>query len=45
MRQERLNYLILMHVPKHKTDSIDLTVVLNEVVGESEHQSEIFAKY
>ena len=43
--QERLSYLMLMHVHKERTNSIDLKVVLNEFVDESEHRSGIFAKY
>ena len=45
MWQERPNYLMLMYAHKDRTDSIDLKVVLNEFVSESEHWSGIFAKY
>ena len=44
MQQERFKYLMLIHVHKDRTDSIDLKVVLNEFVGESEHQTGIFVK-
>lgn len=45
MTQERLNYLMLLHVHKEKTDSLDLKEVLNEFVGCSEHRCNIFAKF
>jgi hypothetical protein len=42
---QRLNYLMLLHVHKDKTDALDLKVLLNEFVECSEHRSNIFAKY
>ena len=45
MSQRRLNHLMLLHVHKERTDSLDLRVVLNAFFGESEHRSGIFAKY
>ena len=45
MQQDRLNYLMLMHMHKDRTDSIDLNAVSNEFVGESRYWSGIFAKY
>ena len=45
MTQERLNYLMLLHVNKDKTDALDLKVLHNEFVQCSEHRSNIFAKY
>ena len=44
MTQERLNYLMLLHVHKDGTDALDLMAILNDFVGESEHRSNIFAK-
>ena len=42
MWQDRLNYLMAMHVHKERTD---LKVVLSEFISGSEHRSGIFAKY
>ncbi len=44
MGQERLNYLMLLHVHKDRTDALDLKATLNEFVH-SEHRSGIFAKF
>ena len=43
--QERLNYLMLLHVHKKKTDILDVQAVVTEFVGESEHRCGIFAAY
>ena len=45
MTQERLNYLMIMHVHKERTDKLDLRSVLNDFVCRSEHRSSIFAKF
>ncbi len=45
MTQERLNYLMLLHVHKEKTDELDLKKLLNEFVECSVHRCNIFAKY
>ena len=45
MTQERLNYLMLLHVHEEKTDALDIKLLLNEFVECSEHRSNIFAKY
>ena len=45
MTQERLNYLMLIHVHKERTDALDLKGVINEFIGDSPHRSGIFAKY
>ena len=45
MGQKRLNYLMLLHMHKEKTDNLDHRSVLNEFFGESEHCLGIFAKY
>ena len=45
MTQQRLNYLMLLHVHKDKTDALDLKVLLNAFVECSEHRNNIFAKY
>ena len=37
MEQERLNHLMMLYVHKEKIDKLDLTFVLNEFVGQSEH--------
>ena len=45
MKQEWLNYLMLLHVHKARTDELDLKCIVNEVVGGSEHRSNSFAKF
>ena len=45
MSQERLNYLMILHVHKDRTDAHDIKSILNEFVGDSEHRSRIFAKF
>ena len=45
MKQERLNYLMLLHVHKDKTDKMDLKSILNEFVSYSDHRSGIFATF
>ena len=37
MSQERLNNLIVLHVHKDMTDSLDLRSICKEFVGDSEH--------
>ena len=41
----RLNYLMLLHVHKERTDNLDHRSVLNEFFGDSEHCSGLFAKF
>ena len=43
MNQDRLNYLMLLHVHKEKTDELDLKTLINEFIT-SDHRSNIFAK-
>ncbi len=43
MKQDRLNYLMLLHVHQDKTDEQDLKVIVNEFIN-SEHRFNIFAK-
>jgi len=43
--QSRLNYLMLLHVHKERTDNLDLRSVLNKFVGDSECRLGIFSKY
>ena len=43
--QERLNYLMLLHVHKEWTDALDMQAVLTELIGESELRCGIFATY
>lgn len=45
MSQQRLNHLMIMHIHKERTDNMDLKLVLNNFIAESEHRSSIFAKY
>ena len=43
MNQDHLNYLMLLHVHKDKTDELDLKLLVNEFIN-SDHRSNIFAK-
>ena len=45
MTQKRLNYLMILHVHKDRTDLLDLKALLNEFIQCSEHRCNIFAKY
>ena len=45
MLQERLNYLMLLHVRKEWTDALDMQAVLTEFIGESELRCDIFTAY
>ena len=45
MLQERLNYLMLLHVPKDQTDNLCLKTAINEFIPDSQHRGNIFAKY
>ena len=43
MKQDHLNYLMLLHVHKDKTDELDLKLLVNEFTY-SDHRSNIFSK-
>ena len=45
MGQERLNYLMLLHVHNDKTDKLDLKSISNDFVQDSVHRSNIFSKF
>ena len=45
MTQERLNYLMIIHVHKERTDALDMKTLLNEFVDKSEHRTRIFAMF
>ena len=45
MKQECLNYLMLLHIHKDKTDATDVKIILNEFVDKSDHGSKIFANF
>ena len=45
MTQECLNYLMIIHVHKERTDALDMKTLLNEFVDKSEHCTRIFAKF
>ncbi len=45
MLQERLNYLMLLHVHKERTDAICLKTVVNDFIEDSIHRSNIFGNY
>ncbi len=45
MGQERLNYLMILHVHRDITDNLDMISVANEVVSDSEHRMQIFGTF
>ena len=45
MSQERLNYLMLLHVHRERTDELDIKTILNDFIMNSDHRSSIFANY
>ena len=45
MSQERLNHLLVLHVHKDYTDSLDMLQVANSFVSDSEHRLRIFGKF
>ena len=45
MSQERLNHLLVLHVHKNLTDSMDLIAVANEFVSLSSHRQSIFGTF
>ena len=45
MLQERLNYPMLLHVHKDRTDMLCLKSAMIDFVGDSVHRSHIFRKY
>ena len=45
MLQERLNYLMLLHVHRDETDKLCLKAAINDFVGDSVHRSSIFGTY
>ena len=45
MGEERLSSLLMLHVHKDLTDSLDLLEVANSFVSDSEHRLRIFGKF
>ena len=45
MTQQRLNNLMVLHVHKDITDSMNLKNIANEFVGNSEHRLRIFGYF
>ena len=45
MLQERLNYVMLLHVHKESVDFLNLKQIHNEFVEGSEHRLRMFGKY
>ena len=45
MSQDRLNYLLVLHVHKELTDSLDLITVANDFAADSEHRLSIFRRF
>ena len=45
MKQERLNHLMLLHVHKELTDTLNLADVVNDFVSSSENRLRVFGKF
>ena len=45
MSQDRLNHLLVLHVHKELTDSLDLITVANDFAADSEHRLSIFGHF
>ena len=45
MSQERLNHLLVLHVQKELTDSLNLIAVANDFVADLEHRLSIFGRF
>ena len=45
MLQERLNYLMLLHIHKERTDKLCIKTAINEFVEKSSNRDNIFGKY
>ena len=41
MSQERLNYLMILHTLKERTDLLDMKVIVNEFISNSENRNSI----
>ena len=44
MSQQRLNSLMILHVHKESTDTLNFQEVANEFIGDSEHRLRLFGK-
>lgn len=45
MGQARLNHLMLLNIHKEQLDDLDLKIVANEFVRESDHRQRIFGTF
>ena len=45
MWQERLNHVMVLNIYKEELDKLDLSVVANEFVHESEHHKRFFGTF
>ena len=45
MKQSRLNHLMILHVHKEMTDSLNLVDCANDFVGSNEHRLRVFGKF
>ena len=45
MSQERLNHLMILHVHKTDTDSLDLIQIANSFVSRNEHREQVFGTF
>ena len=45
MSQERLNHLMVLHIHKDRTDSLNAIDIANDFVSGSDHRQQIFSKF
>ena len=45
MGQQKLNYLMVLHVHKDLCDSLQMKEIVNDFVADSEHRLRIFGKF
>lgn len=45
MGQERLNHLMVLHVHKSETDSLDLIQIANTFVSRNDHREQVFGTF
>ena len=44
MKQARLNHLVLLHVHKEMTDTLDLIACANDFISGNDHHQQVFGK-
>lgn len=45
MGQERLNHLMVLHVHKSETDSLDIIQIANDFISRNDHREQVFGTF